>query len=397
MSAPDRIESLALGRRSIGAGPAAALDATTLLTLLAPGREPRPPMLVNRDDESLAPLSVHQEVRPTAIALLEDVTIRPGHSLATKGAYVLESLNDAILDATQDLRGERLPLSAMHARYREAEARPPRPLPDGDRPYAWVSTFWSGNFGHWHIETLSALDLLEMAGVAATPLLPPMVDWQRDSLRHAGWPPGRYVELPDHAPLQARRLIFPSPAWLFQGGGTLNLFGIAPQLCGWVQRIGASVAATARDPDALPLPRRIYLTRRIGGAINRPLDNEAELEALFAARGYTALSPDTLSYEDEVRLFAGAERIAGPSGAALTLLPFAPAGVHVVQLSHPAGHYYPWHAWLSCFTPMRHFAYHERPDRITMREGPQFLDIERWSIDVPRLARVLERVDAHWG
>ncbi|MBR0654874.1 glycosyltransferase family 61 protein [Plastoroseomonas arctica] len=394
MSAPpSRIVSLALGRTAIGAHEVERLAPDTLLTMLRPGTEQRPPLWVNREDESFEALRVDQTLRPSAIALLEDVTIHPGRYLIAGDAYVLESLNNSILDGAMDLSAETLPSEALLDSHRAEALEQPRALPDAERTYAWVSSFWWRNFGHWHIETLSALSMIEMAGLAVTPLFPPLAPWQRTCLLLAGWGPKRYVELPDLDPVRVSRLIYPSPAWLFQGK-TLDLFGIPPQLGGWVRRIASSVAA--RAPGRV-LPRRFFIRRSAGAAINRPLDNEAEVEAVFSARGYTPIAPETMGYEDQVRLFSGAERIAGAAGAAFALLPFVAPGTHVVQLGHREGWSYAWHGWSSCFTAPRHFAYHEHPDRIAMQQGPGWKDVDHWSIDVPRMQRVLARLDAVWG
>lgn len=393
MAPPTRIASLAIGRTTIGAHEAARLAPDTLLTLLRPGVEARAPMLVNLEDETLEPMAVEQTMRRSAIALLEDVTIHPGRYLVTGDAYVLESLSSFILDPSMDLAGESLPVEAMLASDRAIAIAAPPLLPDTDRPYAWVTSYWWRNFGHWHIETLSALSLIEMAGIAVTPLFPPLAPWQRSSLLLAGWGPKRYVELPDRAPVRVGRLIYPSPAWLFQGH-TLDLFGIAPQLGGWVRRIAASVAG--RAPGRV-MPRRFFIRRSGGGGVNRPLDNEAAVEAVFSARGYTPVAPETMGYEDQVRLFLGAERIAGAAGAAFVLLPFVQPGTHVVQLGHREGWSTAWHAWSACFTALRHFAYHEHPDRIAMQQGPGWTDVQRWSIDVARMQRVLGRLDAMCG
>lgn len=391
--APTHIASLLAGRTAIAADQAARLGPDTLLTLLRSGAEPRPPMLVNREDERLETTPVTQTLRPSAIAMLADVTIHPGRYLVADGAYVLESLNNSILNPHMNLTGERLAAEALVEAHRAVAMPEPRLVAATDRPYAWVTSFWWRNFGHWHIETLSALSLIEMAGITVTPLFPPLAQWQRASLLLAGWGPGRYVELPDTEPVRVERLVYPSPAWLFQGHA-LDLFGIAPQLGGWVRRIASSVAA--RAPGRV-LPRRFFIRRSAGAAINRPLDNEAEVEAVFVARGYAPIAPETLRYEDQVRLFSQAERIAGAAGAAFALLPFVAPGTHVVQLGHRKGWSYAWHAWSACFTAPRHFAYHEHPARIAMQQGPGWKDVERWSIDIPRLERVLGRLDAVWG
>ncbi len=78
--------------------------------------------------------------------------------------------------------------------------------------------------------------------------------------------------------------------------------------------------------------RRIYVPRR--GAKYRELLNEAEIMALFETEGYEIVYPEKLSFEEQVRLFSEAAVIAGPSGAGMTNILFAPKEAITLMLSY---------------------------------------------------------------
>jgi hypothetical protein len=78
-----------------------------------------------------------------------------------------------------------------------------------------------------------------------------------------------------------------------------------------------------------PPHRRIYVNR--GDARKRRLLNEAELWPLFAAKGFQSVSAATLTFREQVALFSEAEAIAGPHGAGLSHILFAP-GVKTLEI-----------------------------------------------------------------
>lgn len=79
--------------------------------------------------------------------------------------------------------------------------------------------------------------------------------------------------------------------------------------------------------------RRLYLSR--AGIRLRRTENEDEIVAALAARGFETVRPETLTHADQVRLFGEAEMIVATGGAALTNLLFAPPGATVVETSPP--------------------------------------------------------------
>jgi hypothetical protein len=97
----------------------------------------------------------------------------------------------------------------------------------------------------------------------------------------------------------------------------------------------------SRSSSPKSLPRRVYLTRRLmdqpmqrraahfaanstrhDHIVAKTLVNEDEVEALFAARGFEIIAPETRSLRDQVSLVANASAIAGVTGSALHLALF---------------------------------------------------------------------------
>jgi capsular polysaccharide biosynthesis protein len=77
---------------------------------------------------------------------------------------------------------------------------------------------------------------------------------------------------------------------------------------------------------------RIYVSRRDAKPHRRWIDNEPEVEALFASRGFTVVSMKECPLPEQVRLFSTARVVAGASGAGLADIVFTPPGSHVITL-----------------------------------------------------------------
>ncbi|HEX8232175.1 MAG TPA: glycosyltransferase family 61 protein [Caulobacteraceae bacterium] len=112
-------------------------------------------------------------------------------------------------------------------------------------------------------------------------------------------------------PTRFARLLVPSPTFAVQAYGS-------PQFHRWCQAFAAAVAPTP-VPNA---PQRIYVTRRGLKSRKRRLAEEERLEAFFEHRGFTVLSPETLSFFEQVRLMRTCRVLAGCEGSALHLALF---------------------------------------------------------------------------
>jgi capsular polysaccharide biosynthesis protein len=79
---------------------------------------------------------------------------------------------------------------------------------------------------------------------------------------------------------------------------------------------------SARLFPVRPTPRQIYLTRRHLNVENernprRIVNNEADLESLFAESGFTIVAPEKLPLHEQIAIVGGADQIAGLKGSAL--------------------------------------------------------------------------------
>lgn len=99
-------------------------------------------------------------------------------------------------------------------------------------------------------------------------------------------------------------------------GGTTDWQYNAEKLTLLRGRFQRELAAAAGQPR-----RRIYV-RRVSSVRN--LSNAAAVEAAAQAAGYAIVQPETLGFFEQVRLFASASHIIGPTGAWAANLVFAP-------------------------------------------------------------------------
>jgi Glycosyltransferase 61 len=98
---------------------------------------------------------------------------------------------------------------------------------------------------------------------------------------------------------------------------------VSPWVCAWVRSL---------FPEKASGPEKIYLRR---GPVGRCLVNEAELESALKPMGFVPIDPGRLTVAGQARLMSSARWVAGPHGAALTNIVFAPPGATLLELFHP--------------------------------------------------------------
>ncbi len=91
----------------------------------------------------------------------------------------------------------------------------------------------------------------------------------------------------------------------------------------------ASLDCYTKITEARLWPDKIFLRRN---SDIRRLANEADLEKLLISRGYVTVEPEKLAFLEQVKLFANAKVIIGPTGAAFANAVFCKRGTHVVIL-----------------------------------------------------------------
>jgi capsular polysaccharide biosynthesis protein len=183
----------------------------------------------------------------------------------------------------------------------------------------WISDDWSDSYFHWLADALPRLE-------AALPSLPNgfeivvpariakptyvLASLQLLQLRYRVMSDSRYHDLGD--------LTIPSH--------TAPTGNYRPPL---MQTLRGRFRAAIGNPHTC-IGLRVWITRR--DAAKRTIANETELQSVLDAFGFTVVSLERLTFEEQVRLIGKAEAIAGLHGAGLTNMLFMRAGCKVVEI-----------------------------------------------------------------
>ncbi len=130
-------------------------------------------------------------------------------------------------------------------------------------------------------------------------------------------------------------------------------------------------------------PRTVYLSR--SGQSYRKLTNETEVEDLFRSLGFRVVRPEELPIEEQVRIVAEAELIAGPGGSAMFDVAFQ-RHLKSVLIVIPAT-YAEITEWLFLAgTPCSvyyHVGFRDAPAQAPVTErDPWRVDVQRLAVDV---------------
>ena len=90
----------------------------------------------------------------------------------------------------------------------------------------------------------------------------------------------------------------------------------------------ASIVSHIAAPPSPDLPKRFYVTREAissSSSIRRNIIDAIELERIASLRGFQVLDPASLSWREQVRLFADADIVLGPFGSGMHNTLFSPA------------------------------------------------------------------------
>ena len=144
------------------------------------------------------------------------------------------------------------------------------------------------------------------------------------------------IELEPDVPYQVEDLIYPSDTARIlniygrratKGEGTLSV--------DWLRRVRASVIARVEGSGTAPGHRRLYVRR---GKKMRALVNEAAIEEMLIDERFEIVDLDDLSFRVQVKLFAAADLVVMPTGAAVTNVMWCKPGAQIMILTsdHPA-------------------------------------------------------------
>lgn len=231
--------------------------------------------------------------------------------------------------------------SRQHRVFTTAQLPPVEPI---EGTVAVLTGLSANVYFHWMIDILPRLDILRRSGFPEGE-----IDWfyvnsmanpfQRQTLEQLGIPRDRILESDRHPHLQATRLVVPSFA--------SPLGWATPESIEFLRSHFLSPQSTLSNS-----PKRLYLSRQT--ARYRQIINEADLIQCLDKQGFTVITLDEYNVQEQAQLFANAEVIVAPHGAALTNLVFCQPQTTVLELFSP--NYIRYYYWSICqYLKLNHY------------------------------------------
>lgn len=175
-------------------------------------------------------------------------------------------------------------------------------------------------YGHWMLDTLPRLALLEKSGVAWDKLVAPQATrFQRDTLRLLGIKAEQIIADRD-LHLEAARLVVPTLP---------GLPGNPPRwACDFLRSRFLPLA-----PPSMRSDRKIYISRE--KAKTRHVLNERELVQALEKRGFERVLLEELPFLEQIRLLNESSVVISPHSTGLTNLVFCRPGTSVIEIFSP--------------------------------------------------------------
>ena len=191
---------------------------------------------------------------------------------------------------------------------------------------AYISTVEPGNYGSFLFRMLPALLMLGHLKLALDYLIvPERTNWMMKALDLVG-----LGHLPVFSTRETAGLVCPEMYVVsdidneaFLDSFTFNRMQSLARGC------------VSRFTLTAPSVGRIYISRALASlrsVRNRNLVNEELIETAARYRGFKVVYPETLTFEQQVAMFASANLVAGPSGSGMLNSTFAPPGTRIIDL-----------------------------------------------------------------
>ncbi len=189
----------------------------------------------------------------------------------------------------------------------------------------------AAGFGHWLIHRLSRL-ITVRDFVPDLPLLSTQLPISGDEFyARTGWQPQEVRRLPrrQRKTFAVDELFVPSYAGVNRGRlADASRFGRD------IERLIDGIDLRTNMPA---YPEKIYLPRRTDSSSRAGAINGLEIEKLFVERGFHAIDPGSLSFDEQVRLIRSAKVIAGEGGSAAQNAMFGNKGLTVIVVNGNSG------------------------------------------------------------
>jgi len=198
---------------------------------------------------------------------------------------------------------------------------------------------------HWMLDILPRIELLRQSGIELAEidyfLVSSRLPFQEETLETLGIPSTKILETADYPHLQAKRLIIPSfpgtVAWMPQWAINFlkNTF-VDRKIDGETGRQGDGSRLREKNffiGTASEKIERLYISRQ--SANNRLVINEQEVINFLNQFGFTSVSLEVMTVQQQAALLAQAKVVISPHGSGLTNIVFCSPGTKVIEIFSP--------------------------------------------------------------
>jgi capsular polysaccharide biosynthesis protein len=194
---------------------------------------------------------------------------------------------------------------------------------------AVITSQVSFNYFHWMFDVLPRLELLRKSNLDYDRIVinrgkyftKENCGFQNESLKLLGISQDKLIECNPETHILAKNLIVSSMA-----GYSAH---VPKNVCHFLRNEFLEKITMRKESKY----KRIYISRE--DATHRKVLNEEEVFSILKKYGFKLIKLSTLSFEEKIELFYGAEVIVSPHGAALTNLIFCNPGTKIVEMFTP--------------------------------------------------------------
>ena len=195
-----------------------------------------------------------------------------------------------------------------------------------EQTIAYISVKSLANYYHWLADVLPRLELIRQSGIPLESIdkfiiNPTGLPIQAETLKLLGITPEKiwFSEEPIH--IKAKELIIPSV--------TGSIWYMSKWVCDFLRRKFLPLAQQTQTDRGKQTPEKIYICRE---SKYRRVINEEEIIAALREQGFAIVRLESLSFLEQVALFAGAKMVISPHGSGLTNIVFCQPGTKVLEL-----------------------------------------------------------------
>lgn len=232
----------------------------------------------------------------------------PSARLIGEGLALVDDENRLMAESTFSQSGDVTDSAYWHVRLSKPQAIK-------GHATSLISRWGNSGYWHWLMDSLPRLALLPKFPDDTQILVPPLRPWMRWFIVRLNLAARCIETSAKHVTIE--HYFFSSPTSMT---GCHNPYAIR-----FLRDNFLGFASSKNN-----FPRKFYIIRE---GFTRGIQNENEVRSFFINKGWGLIAPETLSIEDQIRLFANAEAIAGIHGSAFTNLLWCSPGCEVIEFA----------------------------------------------------------------